>query len=66
MTSPFEKAEFLGGPLDGQAYERRGGLWPRRLEMSVGQYVHLYVAGLGRLGQVVYRHRGRIAAEVVA
>jgi hypothetical protein len=65
MTSPFEKAEFLGGPLDGQAYERRGGLWPRRLEMPVGQYVHLYVAGLGRLGQVVYRHRGRIAAEVV-
>jgi hypothetical protein len=66
MTSPFEKAEFLGGPLDGQAYERRGDVWPRWLEIPVGQYVHLYVAGRGRLWQVVYRHRGRIAAEVVA
>jgi hypothetical protein len=66
MTSRSDSAEFLGGPLDGQVYERRGGLWPRRLEMPVGGYVHLYVAGLGRLGQVVYRHRGRVATEVVA
>jgi hypothetical protein len=66
MISPFETAEFLGGPLDGQVYERRGGQWPRRLEMPVGGYVHLYVAGLGRLGGVVYRHRGRVATEVVA
>ena len=66
MTSPFEKAEFLGGPLDGKAYERRGGQWPQRLEMPVGRYVHLYVASLGRLGQVVYRHRGRMSVEVLA
>jgi hypothetical protein len=34
--------------------------------MPVGRYVHLYVAGLGRLGQVVYRHRGRMSVEVLA
>jgi hypothetical protein len=66
MKSPFKTAELVGGPLDGQVYERRGGLWPRRLEMPVGGYVHLYVAGMSRLGGVVYRHRGRVATEVVA
>ncbi len=65
MKSPYDSAEFLGGPLDGKADERRGGQWPRRLEMPVDGYVHLYVAGMGRLGQVVYRHRGRVATEVV-
>jgi hypothetical protein len=34
--------------------------------MPVGRYVHLYVASLGRLGQVVYRHRGRMSVEVLA
>jgi hypothetical protein len=66
MTSPFEVAEFLGGPLDGHTYQRRASQWPRRLEMPVNGYVHMYVAGLGRLGQVVYRHRGRISVEAVA
>lgn len=65
MTSPFETAEFIGGPLDGQAYERRGVLWPQRLELPVNGHVYMYVAGLGRLGQVVYRHRGRISVEVL-
>ena len=65
MTSPFRRAEFVGGPLDGKAYERRGDKFPRRLEMPVGRYVELYVAGLGRLGNVVYRHKGRISLEAV-
>jgi hypothetical protein len=65
MTSPFETAEFIGGPLDGTVYERRSDRFPKRLEISVGRYVEMYVAAIGRLGNVVYRHKGRIIVEVV-
>ena len=65
MTSPFELAQFVGGPLDGTTYERRGSQFPRRLEMPVGRYVELDVAGIGRMGNVVYRHKGRISVEVL-
>ena len=65
MTSPFELAQFVGGPLDGTTYERRGAQFPRRLEMPVGRYVELYVAGIGRMGNVVYRHKGRLSVEAV-
>lgn len=65
MTSPFEVAQFVGGPLDGSLYERRGSQFPQRLEMPVGRYVELYVAGIGRMGGVVYRYRGRISVEVM-
>ena len=65
MTSPFNIAELVGGPLDGLVYERRSKRFPKRLPMRVGRYVELYVARLGRLGNVVYRHVGRITVEVV-
>lgn len=65
MTSPFRVAELVGGPLDGLVYERRGDRFPRRLPMAVNGYVELYVAEMGRLGNVIYRHRGRLSVEVV-
>lgn len=65
MTSPFKTAEFVGGPLDGATYERRSGKFPRRLPVQVNRYVELYVAGIGRHGNVVYRHKGRLAVEAV-
>jgi hypothetical protein len=65
MTSPFKVAEFVGGPLDGTTYERRDEKFPRRLPIQVGRYVELYVARLGRLGNVIYRYAGRQSVEVV-
>lgn len=65
MTSPFKTAEFVGGPLDGTNYERRNDKFPTRLPIQIGRYVELYVAGIGRLGNVVYRHKGRLSVEAV-
>jgi hypothetical protein len=65
MTSPFKVAEFVGGPLDGTTYERRDEKFPRRLPIQVGNYVELYVARIGRLGNVIYRYAGRASVEVV-
>lgn len=65
MTSPFEVAELVGGPLDGLVYERRGDRFPKRLPMSVNGYVEMYVARFGRMGNVVYRYAGRVTVEAV-
>ena len=65
MTSPFEVAELIGGPLDGSLYQRRGDRFPKRLPMSFDGYVELYVAQIGRLGNVVYRYRGRLTVAVL-
>ena len=66
MTSPFETAEFYGGPLDGQRYERRSGQFPARLEMPLNGIVYGYIARMSRLGGVIYRYVGPIAIEVVS
>jgi hypothetical protein len=65
MTSPSKTAEFVGGPLDGTNYERRNDKFPRRLPIQVGNYVELYVARVGRLGNVIYRYAGRMTVEAV-
>lgn len=65
MTSPFEQAELVGGPLDGLVYERRGERFPKRLPMSCNGYVEMYVARFGRMGNVVYRYAGRVTVEAV-
>lgn len=66
MKSPWKTAEFVGGPLDGTTYERRNDKFPRRLPIHVGRYVELYVAQIGRLGNVIYRYAGRLTVEAVA
>lgn len=66
MRSPFKTAEFVGGPLDGTTYERRSTKFPKKLPISVGRYVEMYVAQIGRLGNVIYRYAGRLTVETVA
>lgn len=65
MTSHSKTAEFVGGPLDGTTYERHAPKFPKRLPIQVGRYVEVYVARIGRLGNVIYRYAGRRTVEVV-
>lgn len=65
MTSPFSRAEFVGGPLDGTVYERRGDQFPVRLEMEVDGYMYGYVARLNYLGGVIYKFVGRLSVVAV-
>jgi hypothetical protein len=65
MKSPYPTAEFVGGPLDGTTYQRRSDKFPKRLPMPCGRYVEMYVARIGRLGNVIYRYAGRMTVEVV-
>jgi hypothetical protein len=59
MTSPFEIAEIVGGPWDGATFERRGEAFPDNLPLPRNGVLFLYVAGIGRLGNPVYRFMGR-------
>lgn len=65
MTSPFKRAEFLGGPLDGSVYERVGEQFPSKLQIEVHGYVYGYYARLNNLGGVVYQFSGRLAVVEV-
>lgn len=66
MTSPFEVAELIGGPWDGGQYARRGDRFPRELPFTKSGVVFLYVAEMGRLGNVVYRFVGRFQTKMEA
>jgi hypothetical protein len=65
MTSPFKRAEFVGGPLDGSTYERIGDRFPTKLQIEVDGYVYGYVARINELGGVVYRFTGRLSVVEV-
>lgn len=65
MTSPFETAEFIGGPLDGTTYERRQDRFPDKLQIEVDGLVYGYVARLSRMGGVVYRYVGPLAVVAI-
>jgi len=65
MTSPFETAEFIGGPLDGTPYQRRADHFPAKLQIEVDGIVYGYLASISRLGGVVYRFVGALAIASV-
>lgn len=65
MTSPFETAEFVGGPLDGSHYDRRSQKFPDKLQIEVDGIVYGYVARLSRLGGVVYRYVGALSVVAI-
>lgn len=65
MNSPFETAEFIGGPLDGTRYERRADKFPDKLQIEVEGLVYGYIARMSRLGGVVYRYVGPLAVVAI-
>lgn len=64
MTSPFEIAEIVGGPWDGAIFQRRGQKFPDNLPLPRNGALFLYVAGIGRLGNPVYRFVGRFETRM--
>lgn len=64
MTSPFEIAEIVGGPWDGATFYRRGDQFPSTLPLPRGGVLFLYVAGIGRMGNPVYRFVGRFETRM--
>jgi hypothetical protein len=66
MTSPFEIAEIVGGPWDGATYRRVGERFPDQLPLPRNGVVFLYVAGMGHMGNPVYRFMGRFETKLEA